>query len=119
MNWFSRWEVVDLRFEKWIDQNGFVLLESLVSLGILAIVLTVLLPFIVDLLAFRKEEKQQVEMNRVLYDSSHLWEGSVQKRKWVSGEWTYTIYFDDESISISEESGSEKKLEVLSIEKFE
>lgn len=116
MNWFSRWEVVDLKFEKWIDQNGFVLLESLVSLGILAIVLTVMLPFLVDLLAFRKEEKQQVEMNRVLYDSSQLWEGSAQQSEWVSGKWSYTINFDGESISISEESGSEKKLEILSIE---
>lgn len=115
---FFRWEVDGLRLEKHLkkraDAEGYILLESLVSLSILTISLIVILPLTIELLAFRKDEKQQVEMNRVLYDSSIVWDGSVQKAEWTSAGWDYTIHFDNQSIHVLEESGSEKKIEIVS-----
>lgn len=104
--------------KKWMNkrEDGFVLLESLVSLGIITIVVVSTLPFFIDLLSFWQEEKGSVEFNRVLYDFSKTWDGNVKQEYWESGNQIFTILNDKDGILITEESGSEKNLEINTIE---
>lgn len=98
------------------DEQGFVLLESLISLTILVGILMVTLPFVVDLLEFRYREKEKLELSRVAYDYSFIWDGDTSEQTWRSGEKTYSIAFNPMSIQVKEGDRDEKQLEILQVE---
>lgn len=105
-----------MRLKYRTNEEGFVLLESLISLVILVMVLIVTLPFIVDLLSFRNKQKENVELARVVYEVSFLWRENVEEQQWQSGENTYTVYVDSSSIQVKEGNRNESQLDVLHVE---
>lgn len=56
-----------------MSQKGYVLLESLVSLSLITVVLTVSLPLTVNLVHKLEKQRIDVEMYRTLYDQSKFW----------------------------------------------
>jgi len=55
------------------NEEGYLLLESLVTLSVILAILLILYPLLVDWLVLRDNEKQVVEQTRVLYESSMTW----------------------------------------------
>ncbi len=56
-----------------INERGYLLLESLVTLAMIASILLLLYPLIVDWLVLREHEKEHVEDMRGLYEHSMQW----------------------------------------------
>ncbi|MFC6463834.1 hypothetical protein ACFP65_02270 [Marinilactibacillus sp. GCM10026970] len=61
------------RVNKAKSQQGYVLLESLVSLSLITVVLVISLPLTVNLVHKLEEQRIDVEMYRTLYDQSKFW----------------------------------------------
>lgn len=59
------------------NEAGFLLLESLMTLGMIASILLLIYPTIVNWMAIRQEAKNNVELNRVFYEQSMDWEAST------------------------------------------
>lgn len=97
------------------NESGFVFLESLISLSILTMVFVSLIPFLIDILHFREDQKEKVEIARVMYDSSSDWNGKNKKEQWVNGEEVYDIHYTNKGIAVRKKGGKEMYLEVLSI----
>lgn len=71
MSSFLNWGVVVLKLKKdKPTENGFFLLESLLTLLILMTVLLFLNPLTIDWLLTRQEAKESLETNRRLYEQS-------------------------------------------------
>ncbi len=61
------------RIHKGVSQEGYVLLESLVSLSLITVVLVVTLPLTVNLVHKLERQRIDVEMHRAVYDQSKFW----------------------------------------------
>lgn len=81
MKLYFKLEVGDFMFEKFrdffrfnraqiIQSDGFILLESLVSLSIVTFVVVAILPFSVSLIKARENRQVMIEGYRLLYDAS-------------------------------------------------
>jgi len=64
---------------KYVKDNdkGFLLLESLMVLGMIASILLFIYPPLVQWMTLRHETKQEVEMARVFYESSIDWDDAT------------------------------------------
>lgn len=58
------------------NEEGYLLLENLVTLMVILSVLVITYPIIVDWLVVREQRKADVELSRVLYESSVNWPDS-------------------------------------------
>ncbi|GEK91356.1 type II secretion system protein [Alkalibacterium kapii] len=63
------------------NDTGFIILESLVSISILAFFVSVVLPFSMEMLIIRSKEKQDVELNRFLYESALFYDSDKPENK--------------------------------------
>ncbi len=65
----------ELIFEK-LNKNeeGYLLLESLVTLGIIFSIILMIIPLLVHWMMLRNEAKEQVEMNRLFYEYAFEWD---------------------------------------------
>lgn len=117
---FSKWGVDVFMFEKesnFIDNEGFVLLESLVSLSLITSILLVLLTSIVHVSSFREKEKAGVEMYRMLYDTATVWEKKNTQSSERYGKWSYQVKTTNTAIEINNsEHGLEANLELVSFD---
>lgn len=55
------------------NEDGYLLLENLVTLMVILTILVITYPLIVDWLIIREQAQQDVELSRVLYESSVNW----------------------------------------------
>lgn len=55
------------------NEDGYLLLENLVTLLVILAILVLTYPLIVDWLIMREDAQQDVELSRVLYESSVNW----------------------------------------------
>lgn len=55
------------------DEDGYLLLESIVTLSIIVTLLLSLYPLIVDWLVLRDTERDRVDQTRILYEESIEW----------------------------------------------
>lgn len=105
-----------LKDRKLLQESGFALLESLVSLTILTVILMISIPFTVELLSFRDQQKEGVELSRVLFDAAREWSGTPKESRWETVEETYTIQLKEEGIAVFDSVGNKQILEVQSSE---
>ena len=61
-----------------MKKNGYLLLESLVSLFVLLMLILLLYPLIPDWFSSKETAKKQVEQARILYESSFDWNPNHQ-----------------------------------------
>ncbi|MGO2602814.1 MAG: hypothetical protein ACTH80_01885, partial [Alkalibacterium gilvum] len=88
---------------------GFIILESLVSLSILAFFVGIVIPFSMEMLLLRSQKKEQVEASRFLYESALFYDASQPKDKTyhsggvsahsIETEKSIHIYIDNERIT--------------------
>lgn len=96
---------------------GFILLESLVSLTLITSVLIVLLSSVVHMNSFREKEKADVELYRLLYDTSLTWNKDSKQSVESYGEWSYEVDTTASKIGVSNDQyGLREKVELISIE---
>ena len=60
------------------NEEGYLLLENLVTLMVILTILVITYPLIVDWLILREHAQQDVELSRVLYESSVNWPAKGQ-----------------------------------------
>lgn len=60
------------------NEEGYLLIENLVTLLVILSVLVITYPLVVDWLVFRENRKHDVEVSRVLYESSINWPHSEE-----------------------------------------
>jgi len=102
---------------KFTDMDGFVLLESLVSLSLITSVLLLMFNSVVHISTFREREKASVEMYRMLYDTSIVWEKNNRQASEMYRKWSYQVNTTDTSIKINNnEHGLEVDLELVSFD---
>lgn len=58
------------------NEAGFLLLESLVTLGMIASIILFIYPNIVNWMSIRQETKNNVELSRVFYEHSMDWKAT-------------------------------------------
>jgi len=94
--------VVALKYDK-ESEKGFLLLESLITLGMIASISLILYPIIVRWMIIRQEAKDEIELNRVFYEASIDWNTnhSVEKEDQV-----YTIQSNENKLSVKKEKQS-------------
>lgn len=101
-------------------EEGFVLLESLVSLSILVLFVGVVLPFFVELFYIRNQAKGQVESTRFLYESAVFWERDQEKEEsYDSNGIQVKSLQDSDSITIIWEGKEHISTKIQSIEWIE
>lgn len=92
-------------------EEGYLLLENLVTLTVLMAILIMLYPLIVDWLVARDEAKSEVELSRVLYETTTNWPDYLETG------YPFKIKSSEDSVSIQ---SPQKVIEVKIIEaKFE
>lgn len=96
-------------------ESGFVLMESLVSLGILVLLTAGTLPFFIDLFLLRQEEKTNTEQARLLYETALFWERETELVQILSSGDTWNIESGPFSIKVKGEGCIEKQIEILSV----
>lgn len=94
--------MVALKYEKETEQ-GFLLLESLVTLGMIASISLMLYPMIARWMILRQEAKDEVELNRVFYETSIDWKSTQSMERKHKG---YTIKSKENKLSV--EKGNQK-----------
>lgn len=102
---------------KQAGEEGFVLLESLISLSLITSVLILLLSSVVHMNSFRETEKADVELYRILYDTSLTW-GKNNKRTAESyGKWTYQVNTTTSKVEVTNNQYDLKEdVELISID---
>lgn len=114
-NVYSRLEVVDLIFDKTSKDNGFVLLEALISFGLVSSLLIVTIPFLIELFHIRELSKEQVELSRVLYEEAMFWSRQEQYGHWTSGHNEFQTKSGKFSIVITGVDQFEKRAEIQAV----
>ena len=85
----------DLKLRKLSDsENGYLLLENLITLIVIMTLLVILYPLITNWIIIRKEAKHELEMSRVLYETSTNWP------IYLETDYPFTIKNSDSAISI-------------------
>lgn len=87
------------------SEEGFLLLENLVTLSIIVTILIVLYPLLVDWLVLRENEIEKVEQARTLYETSMNWPEMKQEHLNKS----YNIQSTSNSLTIT---GNKQKMGV-------
>lgn len=91
-----------LKFEKFKNkEKGFLLLESLYTLMVIALVLTITFPLISNWLHLRHIEKNKVEASRKMYESSMQWQPAGQIPTQLNYE-GYTVYLDPSYVKVAD-----------------
>lgn len=104
------------KFELFIKQNGFILLESLVSLSLLTFILLFSIPLTVNLVSYLEMERIEIEFDRALYDASKVWQRSTTfSKSYQSFHQTLEVVETKNAIKVEGDQIEEKKLEILSI----
>lgn len=81
------------------NEQGYLLIESLMGLTILSILILVLYPLLVDWILLVEVEKEQVEIARVLYESSFDWPNAP-------GRTGYTIQQNQKALILTDEKNT-------------
>lgn len=69
--------------KKWIsNEEGYLLLESLVTLSMLVAIILGLYPLIIDWLVLRDTERALAEHTRILYEESIKWQSEAVTRNY-------------------------------------
>lgn len=97
--------MVVLKYEKKSEQ-GFLLLESLVTLGMIASISLLIYPMIARWMLIRKEAKDEIELNRIFYEASMEWNTTQSLDENYKG---YIIQSNKNKLSIKKEN---QKVEV-------
>ena len=97
--------MVALKYAKESEQ-GFLLLESLVTLGMIASISLIIYPMIVRWMIIRQEAKEEVELNRVFYEASFDWNTTQTLEKKYK---TFTIQSKKNKLSVKNKN---QKIEV-------
>lgn len=97
--------MVVLKYEKKSEQ-GFLLLESLVTLGMIASISLLIYPMIARWMLIRKEAKDEIELNRIFYEASMEWNTTQSLDENYKG---YVIQSNKNKLSIKKEN---QKVEV-------
>ena len=63
------------------NEDGYLLLENLVTLLVILAILVLTYPLIVDWLIMREDAQQDVELSRVLYESSVNWPAKIKAER--------------------------------------
>ncbi|HIZ70878.1 MAG TPA: type II secretion system GspH family protein [Candidatus Atopostipes pullistercoris] len=94
-----------MKYEKKSEQ-GFLLLESLVTLGMIASISLLIYPMIARWMLIRKEAKDEIELNRIFYEASMEWNTTQSLDENYKG---YVIQSNKNKLSIKKEN---QKVEV-------
>lgn len=87
------------------------MMESLVSLSILTLFISIVFPFSLDILAVREQVKTEVEMNRFLYESALFYKrDEPQNKTFTSGN---TLAYSIETSSSIRIYSEEDKVSAL------
>ncbi len=86
--------------KKLSNEKGYLLTESLVALSILALLILILYPIVVDWLVLVETEKQQVELTRALYETSFAWPESSKTSRYEVGETKRLLRLSDEKNTV-------------------
>ncbi|TVP92765.1 hypothetical protein [Alkalibacterium sp.] len=101
--------------DKIFEEKGFMLVDALLSFGLIASLLIVTLPFAIELFHLRELSKKDVEFSRALYEEALFWTRQDTESDWLSGEQWIQAETGQFSIMVSGEGGYEKKVEIQSI----
>lgn len=85
------------------NEEGYLLLENLVTLMVILSVLVITYPMIVDWLVIREQRKADVELSRVLYESSVNWPDSRKTDrdyKIQAGEYSLIVEQNRQSMGV-------------------
>lgn len=97
-------------------QDGFILLESLVSLSLLTFILMFSIPLTVNLISYLEMQRIEVEIDRALYDSSRVWQ---RRNSFSESHESYNQSLDiietENAVTVEGNQGAEKRLEVISV----
>ncbi|MFO8069534.1 MAG: type II secretion system protein [Alkalibacterium sp.] len=98
-------------------EHGFVMVESLVSLSILALFMGVVFPFSLELLTIRAQAKVEIELSRFLYESALFYDMTDPKNAhFSSGKATAASVETNKSIRLYVEDTEVRSIEFLSAE---
>ena len=97
--------------------SGFILMESLISLSILALFIGVVFPFSMELFTLREQMKTDVELNRFLYESAKFYDKNEPKQQaFTSGNVSASGTEDEEGIYIYHEEDRTVRIDFISAE---
>lgn len=97
-------------------QDGFILLESLVSLSLLTFILLFSIPLTVNLISYLEMQRIEVEIDRALYDSSRVWQRrTTSSKSYESYNQSLDIIETENAVTVEGNQGEEKRLEVISV----
>lgn len=89
------------------NEAGFLLLESLVTLGMIASIILFIYPNIVNWMSIRQETKNNVELSRVFYEHSMDWK-TTQSLNNIKND--YDIQSNEKLLRITK---NDRKIEVV------
>ena len=96
------------------SEQGFVLMESLVSLSILVLFVGLVFPVGMDLLVMREQAKVDTELSRFLYESALFYDkDDLMNRSFSSGGVTASSVETRESIVIYQNDEAVRNLNFL------
>lgn len=85
-----------LKKSRMSDENGYLLMESLVTLSMILTIILIIYPLITDWLLLREAEKEKVEYARILYEESMQWPETL-----ITSEGkNYTVQVTDSNLKI-------------------
>lgn len=94
--------MVALKFEKIKKQEtGYMLLESLLTLIVIATILVMFFPMITDWFMLRNNEKYNVEQNRLLYEQSMNWPTELVNETRIARNISYQIKSNADEIKVT------------------
>ncbi|OJF94303.1 type II secretion system protein [Alkalibacterium sp. 20] len=98
-------------------EQGFVMIESIVSLSILALFIGGVFPFSLELLTIREQAKVEIELSRFLYESALFYDRMDPKNEYFSsGRVTANSVTTNKSIHLYVEDKEVRSIGFLSAE---
>lgn len=97
------------------EDKGFILVEALISFGLISALLIGILPFFTGLFHIRDVSKAEVELSRTMYEEALFWSRQEVESEWLSGQDLLQVQTGRFSILIAGEDGYEKKVEIESV----
>lgn len=89
------------------NEEGFLLLESLVTLGMIASIILFIYPNIVNWMSIRQETKNNVELSRVFYEHSMDWKTTKSFNNKSNG---YNVQSSESLLRVTK---NDRKIEVV------
>lgn len=84
------------------NEGGYLLIESLTTLGVITAIIFIVFPIVVNWLIVRNDSKREVEMHRVFYEESSSWDVKTPQNKKYNH--TYQIESDEDTLRVSTSS---------------